>query len=253
MFKMFSDNYGYLIVQPGTRLAACIDPGEGKAVLEACKELNLELCAAWCTHKHADHVGGVTELKRSLPSINVIGTRYEEIPYLVQPVGDGEVFYFGDLVVRVLYTPCHTRGHVLYYVERSSPDPEHNQPILFSGDTLFVGGCGRFFEGNAADMLANMQRIATLPRETQVFCAHEYTEGNYKFLNSIDADTCGARYAEIKALRDFGQPTVPSTLGEEVAHNLFMRCEDLALQAKLGATSAEEAMKALREMKNNFS
>lgn len=252
MFPMFSDNYGYLIVKPGTKEAACVDPGDGNAVLQASRDLDLHLVQAWCTHKHADHVGGIATLKSALPDLEVIATRYEEIPHASRLVSDRDEFSFGDLKVRTLYTPCHTKGHVLYHVTRDPEDEHHTQPILFSGDTLFVGGCGRFFEGNAADMLRNMDLIATLPETSQVFCAHEYTESNYKFLNSIAPEKVEEKYEGIRGMRRSGTPTVPSTIAEEIRFNLFMQCHDSQLQERLGASSAEDAMRMLREMKNNF-
>lgn len=252
MFPMFSDNYGYLIVKPGTKEAACVDPGDGDAVLQACRSLGLDLVQAWCTHKHADHVGGVATLKTALPDLEVIATRYEEIPHASRLVSDREEFTFGSLRVRTLYTPCHTKGHVLYHVTSDSEDEHRAQPILFSGDTLFVGGCGRFFEGNAADMLKNMDLLATLPESSQVFCAHEYTEGNYKFLNSIAPEIVGDKFEGIRRMRESGTPTVPTSIADELRFNLFMQCNDKQLQERLGASSAEDAMRLLREMKNNF-
>lgn len=252
MFPMFQDNYGYLIVEPGSNRAACVDPGDGEAVLEACRQLDLELTAAWCTHKHSDHVGGTGDLKSALPHIDIVATRYETVPFATRAVGDGDVFRFDDLTIRTIYAPCHTKGHVLYFVDKDGRDSSQ-QPILFSGDTLFVGGCGRFFEGTAAEMLSNMNTIATLPANTQVFCGHEYTESNYRFLNSVDPVTCGARYAEAKALRAAGRSTVPSTIADEMQSNLFMKCNEPAVQALVGAGSAEEAMRLLRESKNSFS
>ena len=123
---------------------------------------------------------------------------------------------------------------------------------MFSGDTLFVGGCGRFFEGNAQQMLQNMDLYATLPGSTQVFCAHEYTEGNYKFLNSVDANTCGRKFAEIQQIRAEGRPTIPSSISEELKYNLFMKCHDPSLQQILGVSTAVDAMHELRTRKNNF-
>ena len=132
----------------------------------------------------------------SFPGIKIVSTKYEETPAYTDLVGEGDEFALGDLKVSVLYTPCHTRGHVVYFITGPS-----GSPILCSGDTLFVGGCGRFFEGTAEEMLNNMDRLAELPADTFVCCAHEYTSGNYKFNASVDPELCGARYATIQDMR----------------------------------------------------
>ena len=193
LVPMFSDNYGLLLVDENEncgghkRSATCIDPGDGAAILRAVDELNLDLKYVLCTHKHNDHVGGNTMIRQHCPSVQIIGTAYEEIPEVNIKVSDGDVFSLGELQVQTIYTPCHTKGHVLYFVHRKGvatkaddsggssipPEEDTNTPILFTGDTLFVGGCGRFFEGTASDMLTNMDRIASLPAHTVVFCAHE--------------------------------------------------------------------------------
>ena len=193
LVPMFSDNYGLLLVDEKEtcdghkRSATCIDPGDGAAILRAVDDLNLDLKYVLCTHKHSDHVGGNTLIRQNIPSVQIIGTAYEEIPEVNIKVADGDVFSLGELQVQTIYTPCHTKGHVLYFVQRKdtatkaddsggsslSPEEDTNRPILFTGDTLFVGGCGRFFEGTASDMLTNMDRIASLPKHTVVFCAHE--------------------------------------------------------------------------------
>eukprot|EP01039_Chlorochromonas_danica_P001740 gene1740-1900_t len=258
MFPMFKDNYGYLLIEPGTRRAACIDPGEGQAVLEAVRELDVDLVAAWCTHKHADHIGGLSLLQQAIPSLEVIASKYEEGPSSPsRTVEDCEIFSFGHLSVKIFHTPCHTRGHILYYINDNNGDNDvmntsNKIPLLFSGDTLFVGGCGRFFEGTAADMLHNMDIISTLPPQTQVFCAHEYTESNYKFLAHVHPTLCSEKYEEVKAKRLAGESTVPSTVAEELSFNLFMQCHDKKVQDLLGAQNAEDAMRLLRERKNAF-
>jgi hydroxyacylglutathione hydrolase len=178
-----------------------------------------------------------------------------------------------------MYVPCHTKGHIAFVVY-PPPTGSHEQdresdtaPLLFCGDTLFIGGCGRFFEGTAEDMLRNMDRLATLPPATQVFCAHEYTEANLKFLHAVEAggggvmdhtssaadtEQCPARFPAAEKLlqvqwaRQAGRPTVPGTIGEELSYNLFMRCREPSTQRLVGANDAVEAMRLLRERKNNF-
>lgn len=251
LFPMFNDNYGYLLTDGKSNRAACVDPGDGERVYEWAQKLGLDLTTIICTHKHMDHVGGNEFLKSVIPSINVIGTKYEPIPALTTGVGEGDVFFFESLKFTTLYTPCHTAGHVVYLVEEQGAESGET-PLLFSGDTLFVGGCGRFFEGTPEQMLTNMDRFATLPPKTLIFCAHEYTMGNFKFLASVASDRCGARLAEIEEKRANSIPTIPSTIEDEVHFNLFMNCRDPSVQAAVGEEDAVETMAKLREMKNRF-
>jgi hydroxyacylglutathione hydrolase len=203
------------------------------------------------THKHADHAGGNIEIRNEYPSIDVIATSYEEVPGMTSPVKHGDSIFLGSLAIRVIHSPCHTRGHVLYYV--TGNDQSDGPPILFSGDTLFVGGCGRFFEGTAEDMLKNMDTISTLPPETQVFCAHEYTESNLKFLATLDSELCSADLSRIQGLRRDGMPTIPTTVEAERRYNLFMKCREARVQELLGCSgSAVDTMAKLRKLKNAF-
>ncbi len=255
LVPMFSDNYGYLIVDPATKTAVTVDPGDGEAILTASRELGLTLTTVLCTHKHGDHVGGNDFLKQNIPNLEIIGTKYEDIPAVTKPVGDGEEFsLFRDrLRVRTIFTPCHTAGHVLYYISNADQcDEAAKIPMLFSGDTLFVGGCGRFFEGTAAQMLENMDKIASLPLDTLVFCAHEYTESNYKFLAHVDP-SLQEKYDKIRLIRANGLPTIPSTIGDELQHNLFAKCRDERTQSLVGFKGDPIAtMHELRTRKNGF-
>lgn len=254
---MFSDNYGHIIISPGIisknnkPVAAVVDPGDGHVIHRAVEELGLDLELILCTHKHADHVGGNEYLVSKYPDVRVFGPSYESIPAITDPVSDGQTFQFGErLNVQVIYTPCHTSGHIVYYITDTAD--ANKSPILFCGDTLFVGGCGRFFEGTADEMLNNMNKFSTLPVNTQVYCAHEYTESNFKFLSSVDPAKCLQRYEQIREMRSKSQATVPSTIGHELEFNLFMHCNDKSLQAMLQVDNAVDAMAQLRNMKNNF-
>lgn len=264
LVPMFNDNYGFILVDKATRKTACVDPGDGPTMLDALNKMSLQLDAIFCTHKHADHVGGNSELKAAFPDAQVIGTRYEHVPGLNKPVGDGDKFEFGALKVSVYHTPCHTKGHVVFLVERNTMDADgtgddsisdgqlQDAPLLFCGDTLFNGGCGRFFEGTAEEMLKNMDLLASLPADTQVYCAHEYTESNMKFLAHVDPQICGPVLKSVRQQRAAGQFTVPSTIGEQLKYNLFIKCREQRTQQLTGTSSPVEAMAALRTMKNNF-
>lgn len=249
MFPMLQDNYGYLLVDPNTKKVACIDPGDGPAVLNALDKLKFPLDLIICTHKHSDHIGGNSLLKSNFPDVKIISGAYDNIPETDIFLNDNDEYNFGSLKIKVIHAPCHTKGHVLYYIPTSTPS---ELPILFSGDTLFVGGCGRFFEGTAAEMLENMDKISSLPISTQVFCAHEYTESNFKFLAHIDPEKTLQKYEDIKVLRKDKNPTVPTSIEQELKFNLFMQCHDLSLQSKLGVSTAVDAMTQLRLLKNSF-
>lgn len=247
---MFSDNYGYIIVDKSSQKVACVDPAEAKAIINALNELNLKLDYIFITHKHEDHVGGNIELKQAYQDVQIYGTQYEHVPVLDHPVGQGSVFKFGDIDVRVQHTPCHTTGHIVYLLTSSSHEYD---PVLFPGDTLFVGGCGRFFEGTGEDMLKNMNYFSTLPASTAVYCAHEYTEGNYRFLTHVDDTTCGEKYNEIKQTRAEGLPTVPSSIEAEQSTNLFMKCNEENIQRIVNTIgSPVDTMNKLRQLKNSF-
>lgn len=252
-FTMFRDNYGYLITDGKSNRAATVDPGDGEAVLSWANKLGLDITTVICTHKHNDHVGGNLFLKSAIPDLKIIGPSYEAdaIPGLTQAVNDGESFMFESLRFTTLYTPCHTSGHVLYFVEEASSESGQD-PLLFSGDTLFVGGCGRFFEGTPDQMLQNMDRIASLPPQTKVFCAHEYTQGNYQFLAHIDTARCGEKLEEVLRLRAESKPTIPSDIATELKYNLFMNCHDENLKKLLGTSTSIDTMAKLRELKNSF-
>lgn len=249
LIPMFQDNYCYLLQDKITSQKCLVDPGEPNAVIEALDAINVQPDFILNTHKHEDHVGGNHALKAKFPSMKIIGPSYEPIHCVDTVVEDNSTFKMGSLDVKVLYTPCHTKGHIVYLVT-SSTDLEH--PLLFCGDTLFVGGCGRFFEGTADDMLANMNKFCELSDNTSIFPAHEYTESNYRFLSHVDHELCNARYLEIQETRKNELPTIPSTIELEKATNLFMRCTTDRLMNILQVSSHTEAMAKLRELKNNF-
>jgi len=256
-FPMFDDNYGYILLDKESKMTVCVDPGDGDAVTRALNTLNLpNLDYILCTHKHMDHVGGNAILKQIYPDVEIIGTRSETIPLLDKGVGGGDVLAIGSLRVRVQSTPCHTAGHVVYVIDKPIIEGDSinaRPPILFCGDTLFVGGCGRFFEGTAEQMEENMAWLRNeLPNETAFYCAHEYTESNLRFLVSVDPEGTMSKYEEVRAKRAAQKYTVPSTLGDEKQYNLFMKCNEKRTQDLVGARSAQEAMAILRQMKNSF-
>ena len=224
---MFTDNYGYLIVNKRRNEVALVDPADPEPVMPVLRELGLTPTQLWCTHYHRDHQGGNAAFKEAYPDIEILGPSLEPIEVIDTKLEDGATFKFGDMKVTVMHVPCHTRGHIAFYGEEKS----ENIRILAAGDTLFAGGCGRFFEGTPEQMLSNMDRIGQLPEDTVVCPAHEYTESNYRFLNSLDPATVGQVYQQVQAARADGRYTVPTTIGAEKKTNLFMKCNEARVQS----------------------
>lgn len=246
---VLSDNYAYILVDPDSKESFCVDPAEPRRVLEAAAERNVRLSAAFCTHKHHDHSGGNMELQRLLPGVEVYGSCYESVPGVTKGLSDSEIVKFGNLEVRCVKAACHTVGHMLYYV--TNPGKPELQPILFTGDTVFIAGCGRFFEGSADMMVDIMRMLRGYRKDTLVYCGHEYTLRNLEFAKTVDpSDSVVSKLSWTEKVLSMNMPTVPSTLEEEFQYNPFMRAGDL--KDAVNATSEVEAMAMLRSMKNRF-
>jgi len=215
---VLEDNYAYLVIADSGG-AAVVDPSEAAPVLAAAEREKVELQAIWNTHHHWDHVGGNRDLLQARPSLRVFGYAPDRvrIPGITDAVEDGESFDFAGIAVRVIFIPAHTSGHVAYHLPA--------QGIVFTGDTLFVGGCGRLFEGDASMMVGSLGRLTSLPPETRIFCGHEYTEKNLRFALTLEPKNAdlAAKYRRVKAQRERGEPTVPTTVAEELATNPFLR------------------------------
>lgn len=213
----FADNYLWLVqgvADPGC--AAVVDPGAAAPVLAALTANSFSLAAILVTHHHADHTGGVAELVQRTGA-QVWGPAREQLPVPCTAVGGGDrvVIARMGLAFDVLDVPGHTAGHIAY----------HGHGAVFCGDTLFSGGCGRLFEGTPEQMLGSLDRLAALPGDTQVYCAHEYTLANLRFAHEVDPDNAALRAwrDEASALRDRGEPTLPSTIARERDVNPFLR------------------------------
>ncbi|MEC8688192.1 MAG: hydroxyacylglutathione hydrolase [Cyanobacteriota bacterium] len=229
---VLQDNVIWLWVRG--RNAAVVDPAVAAPVQDWLEQHQLQLQTVLQTHHHADHIGGTPELLERWPEATVVaaGADRERIPFQTVSVGDGDRITVLDQPVDVLDVAAHTRAHIAFYVP---VDPaEEQRPMLFCGDTLFAGGCGRLFEGSPAQMHRAMQRLATLPETTQVCCAHEYTEANlaWSVEQRPEDQAIAERYRTVQAIRSRGELTLPSSIGLERRTNLFMRAEtaeDLAV------------------------
>ncbi|WP_229419705.1 hydroxyacylglutathione hydrolase [Pseudoduganella dura] len=255
----FSDNYLWLIHDG--RHAAVVDPGDAAPILAALREHALTLTAILLTHHHRDHIGGVPALLQC-HDVPVYGPRHDGIAAVTVPLGEGDRITVPGLGLElaIMDVPGHTNGHIAYYSDSEEAGGE-GMRRLFSGDTLFAGGCGRLFEGTPAQMAASLDKLAALPPDTQVFCAHEYTLSNLRFALAVEPgnEALQARMAVDSAKRRDGVPTVPSTIGIERATNPFLRYREpriaqrLAADGKVAPDAAPLAVfAALREYKNHF-
>lgn len=248
----FNDNYIWLLHDD--RRAIVVDPGDAAPVAAALDAGGLALAAILVTHHHADHVGGVAALRSRLQGA-VYGPAREAIAQPFLPLTDGDCVDVLGLRLSVIDVPGHTAGHIAYYL----PAHAGQSPLLFCGDTLFSGGCGRLFEGTPAQMHQSLSRLAALPSDTRVCCAHEYTESNLRFAHAVEpANAALGRYMlACRALRADGRPTLPSTIAQERAINPFMRCDapdvvSAALVHGAADGSGPAVLGALREWKNQF-
>ncbi len=251
----FTDNYIWMLHDRAA--AIVVDPGDAQPVFDALARDHLQLAAILVTHHHADHTGGVAAL-REATSAPVFGPAGERIPQPCTPLRQGDHVDALGLRFNVLDVPGHTAGHIAFYLPSGGG---HATPLVFCGDTLFSGGCGRLFEGTPAQMLASLDALAALPGDTQVCCAHEYTLSNLRFAQAVEPDNSDlTQYtARCQALRAIDQPTLPTQLAVERLINPFLRSREASVlqavraHADLPADAAEaEVFAALRQWKNDF-
>lgn len=248
----FNDNYLWLMHAEGSVDAYVVDPGDSAPIEAALKAHNLELAGILLTHHHWDHTGGVDTLMgdRSIP---IYGPNSSNIPQVTHPLNEGDTVRLNKgISFDVIEVPGHTLDHIAYH--------DSDSGSLFCGDALFAGGCGRMFEGQPAQMHHSLLKLAALPRETSIYCAHEYTQSNLRFAAAVEPDNTELRQRidTVNHERAAGRRTVPSKMVDELATNPFLRCSSDAVisaaQAHQGKTLTEpaEVFAALRQWKDNF-
>jgi hydroxyacylglutathione hydrolase len=247
------DNYGYLLIDQQTNEAAIVDvSSQPDKVLEEAGKAGVTLTTVLTTHKHWDHAGGNNDIKERVPGIEIVGSRIDNVEGCTKFVEDGEEFKLSNINIKCILTPGHTNGHISYLATASD-----GEAAVFTGDCLFIGGCGRFFEGTAEDMYGALQKLAALDPATKVYCGHEYTANNYRFVMSIDPSNPDfqADNATVAEQRAAGLPSMPSSIGRELRSNPFMRTADPAMQAlcqECNSSDPAAVLGYLREKKNNF-
>lgn len=249
---VLSDNFSYLLHDKSSNTAAVVDPAEPRKLVSLADKLVANITTALVTHHHWDHAGGNVELASIVPGVEIVGSAYETAEGVTVRLESGVERQIAGSQLRVtaMRTPCHTMGHLCFKTNTE-------QPAVFTGDTLFVAGCGKFFEGGAADMDASLNStLAALSDETLVFCGHEYTLTNLLFAQSVESGNqrIKEKLAWAKEQLDAGGYTVPSTVGDEKLSNPFMRARlpEMAKELGVEGKSPVEVMKILREKKNSF-
>ncbi|MEP3346192.1 MAG: hydroxyacylglutathione hydrolase [Litoreibacter sp.] len=239
------ENYGVLLHDELTGETAAIDVGHGPSYMDAIKATGWTPTQIWLTHHHHDHVTGLDEVVTATGA-TVLGP--SGIAGVDRIMSGGNSFEFAGRQVDILHTPGHTMDMLNFHIA--------SEGIVFTGDTLFVMGCGRLFEGTPADMWSSLQKLMALPENTAVYCSHEYTLANTQFAVSVDPDNIALRNRaiEVEQLRELGDPTVPTSIGAELATNPFFRCNDPAIRVGLGLTDASggAVFAELRRLKDNF-
>ena len=235
IISCLKDNYSYLVMDKGNNSACIVDPSESEPIIEIIEKKKVNLKFILNTHHHYDHVGGNEILKKKFGA-KIIAFKDDKnrIPFVDILLEDNEIWKNLNFEFKVFHIPGHTSGHICFYFYKDN--------IVFSGDTLFSLGCGRIFEGTYEQMYYSLNKFKELPRETKVYCGHEYTLQNSVFCATYDKDNdeLNKKILEVKSKRDRNLPTIPSTIGEELACNIFLRAKNLKDFSKL------------RDLKDNF-
>ena len=244
-----NDNYSYLIEDDQTNTIAIIDPSEFGPCDEKINQKYKKLDFILITHHHADHVGGNTELKKKYGS-KILGFEKDKdrIPAIDILLKDDQEFRFGNLNFKTLFIPGHTSGHIAFYFEK--------EKVIFTGDTLFSLGCGRIFEGTYEQMFFSLNKIKSLPKDTKIYCGHEYTKSNLEFCLKFNSNNNYLKDKQkmIEAKIKDKKPTIPSTLKDEIRTNIFLRYDDPDIKDALNLKNASDLQifTKLRDLKDNF-
>jgi hydroxyacylglutathione hydrolase len=244
-----NDNYAYVVEDSNSKIIGVVDPSEAAPIISFLKNKNLKLNYILNTHHHFDHVDGNNELKK-LYSAKVVGFFGDKhrIPGIDITLKDNEKWYFGVSPVKIFHIPGHTLGHICFFFEE--------EKIVFTGDTLFSLGCGRIFEGDHKQMLSSLNKIKNLPKNTKIYCGHEYTYKNAEFCIKFDSNNADLKkkFEMIKKLRSNNLPTIPTTLEDELKTNIFLRCDQKDLKIKLNMENQEDykVFQKVRDLKDSF-
>ena len=243
------DNYAYIINDENSKIVGVVDPSEASPIVSFIEKKKLKLNYILNTHHHHDHIGGNIELKKKY-NAKVIGFDFDKhrIPGIDINLKDNDKWKFGNSSIKIIHIPGHTLGHICFFFE--------NEKIAFTGDTLFSLGCGRIFEGDHKQMLNSLNKLKKLPKETKIYCGHEYTYKNAEFCIKYDSDNINLKkkFEEVKKLISKNKPTVPSNLDDELKSNIFLRCNKNDLKIKLNMENQEDfkVFRKVRDLKDSF-
>jgi hydroxyacylglutathione hydrolase len=247
------DNYAYLVVCERSGTAAVVDPSEAEPVLAASKREGVKLVSIWCTHHHLDHVGGNEGVVRAGGIAEVVAHVSDRgrVPEQTREVDTGDVVSVGTVQARIAHIPGHTLGAIAYVVDQGG------ERAVFTGDTLFLAGCGRLFEGTPAQMHTSLATLAALSADTRVYCGHEYTAANLRFAAHVEPsnEAVASTARDVARAREAGRPTVPGTLARELQTNPFLRIGSPEIRRTLGIApdaDAVSALAAVRKAKDDF-
>ena len=235
IISCLKDNYSYLIIDDNNNSACVIDPSESKPIIDFLENKNIKLNYILNTHHHYDHIGGNKDLKKKYKSV-VVGFKEDSdrIPEIDILIDNNQIWKAENFEAKIIHVPGHTSGHICFHFFK--------EKLIFTGDTLFSLGCGRIFEGSYGEMFESLNKIKALPKETKIYCGHEYTLNNAKFCRKYDSKNkeLEKKIEKIEKQLEKGIPTIPSTLKEELECNIFLRAKDV------------ESFSKLRDLKDNF-
>jgi len=243
------DNYSYVVLDQKNNKTCVIDPSESKPIIKFLEKNNLKLNYILNTHHHYDHVGGNNELKKKYGA-KVVGFEKDSkrIPEIDIKIKDGKIWKEDNFEAKIIHIPGHTLGHICFYF--------YNDNNLFTGDTLFSLGCGRIFEGTYEQMFSSLEKIKKLPLKTKIYCGHEYTLQNSKFCILYDKENKNLirKIKQINNNLKNNKPTMPSTLGDEIKNNIFLRTSDEKIKRNLNIQNSSDLItfSKLRDLKDNF-